>query len=146
MKRLTDTSPEAERVLRESYRRMPFERKWRQMAVIYRTARALHAAGVRQRNPSATAADIASDWRAVALGGLPYPEWKGAAVEEDKDNVAIVEEVIAVLGRLNIPYAVGGSWASSLLGKMRFTHDADLTVEPFLGRGAGVGWSVGGLC
>ena len=57
-------------------------------------------------------------------------------MEENEDNVAVVEEVIGVLGQLSIPYAVGGSWASSLLGKMRFTHDADLTVEPFPGKEA----------
>ncbi len=136
MKRLTDTSPEAEQVLRESYRRMPFERRWRQMGAIYRTARTLHAAGVRQRNPSATAEEIAADWRATALTGMPVPEWKGAIVDFNEDNVATVQEVIAALSRLNIPYAVGGSWASSMFGKMRFTHDADLTVEPFPGKEA----------
>src|SRR5205085_12229187 len=100
MKRLTDTSPEAEAVLRESIRRMPFERRWRQMGAIYRTARALHAAGVCQRNPSATPEEIAADWRAIALNGLPLPEWKGIPMEFNEDNVGTVQEVIAALSRL----------------------------------------------
>src|SRR5438874_378815 len=136
MKRLTDTSPEAEQVLRESYRRMPFERRWHQMGAIYRTARTLHAAGVRQRNPSATPEEIAADWRATALNGVPVPEWKGVPMEFNEDNVVTLQEVIAALSRLGIPYAIGGSWASSMLGKMRFTHDADLTAEPFPGKEA----------
>lgn len=55
-------------------------------------------------------------------------------MESDQKNVAIVQEVAAVLDRLEIPYAVGGSWASSLLGKPRLTHDVDMTVEPFPGK------------
>jgi hypothetical protein len=55
-------------------------------------------------------------------------------VETNQENVAVVHEVAAALDRLEIPYAVGGSWASSLLGKPRLTHDVDLTVEPFPGK------------
>jgi len=55
-------------------------------------------------------------------------------VESNQENVTIVHEVAAVLDRLEIPYAVGGSWASSLLGRPRLTHDVDLTVEPFPGK------------
>ncbi|HTU91380.1 MAG TPA: hypothetical protein VMF69_14965 [Gemmataceae bacterium] len=57
-------------------------------------------------------------------------------MEYDKENVAVIQEITAVLTRLNVPFAVGGSWASSLLGKPRFTADADITVEPFLGNEA----------
>jgi hypothetical protein len=65
---LNDTHPEAEQVLREAYRKMSFAAKWRQMGVLYRTARLLHAAGVRHRNPDATEEMIQEDWRFVALG------------------------------------------------------------------------------
>lgn len=68
MARLSDTSPEAEQVLREAYRKMPFARRWRQMGEIYATARALHAAGVRRRFPDATAEMIQEDWMLLTLG------------------------------------------------------------------------------
>ena len=55
-------------------------------------------------------------------------------MENNQENVAVVQEVAAVLDRLEVPYAVGGSWASSLLGRPRLTHDVDLTVEPFPGK------------
>jgi hypothetical protein len=55
-------------------------------------------------------------------------------VESNKENMEVIQEVTAVLCRLQIPYAVGGSWASSLLGKPRLTNDAAMTVEPFLGK------------
>lgn len=52
------------------------------------------------------------------------------------ENTEIVQEIVGVLSRSDIRYALGGSWASSLLGKMRFTHEADITVEPFPGQEA----------
>jgi hypothetical protein len=134
MSRLSDTTPEAEAVLRESYRRMPFARRWQQMGTLYRTARRLHAAGARDRNPAATAADVERAWRAAVLGEdlaglLGEPMMNG-----NEDHLPVLERVIGALARLGIPYALGGSWASSLHGKMRFTHDADLTAEPFPGK------------
>ncbi len=65
---LNDTHPEAEQVLREAYRKMPFAAKWRQMDVINHTARQLHAAGVRYRHPAATREMIEEDWRIINLG------------------------------------------------------------------------------
>jgi hypothetical protein len=134
VKRLSDTSPEAERVLVEAYRKMPFERKWRQMGAIYRTAKVLHAAGVRSRNPSATAEQIREEWAGATLDERLLAVIKGRPMEGNEENLPVVRAVISALVSLGIPYALGGSWASSLLGKMRFTHDADITVEPFPGK------------
>jgi hypothetical protein len=41
----------------------------------------------------------------------------------------IVSRVIAILDDLNIPYALGGSLASSLVGEPRATADADVAVR-----------------
>lgn len=57
-------------------------------------------------------------------------------MDQNKENVAVIHEITAVLTRLGVSYAVGGSWASSLLGKPRFTHDVDLMIEPFPGKEA----------
>lgn len=65
---LNDTHPEAEQVLREAYRKMSFDAKLRQMGALYHTARLLHAAGVRFRNPEATEEMIQEEWRIVSLG------------------------------------------------------------------------------
>jgi hypothetical protein len=65
---LNDTHPEAEQVLREAYRKMPFAAKVRQMDVLYRTARILHAAGVRSRNSAATEEMIQDERRIAMLG------------------------------------------------------------------------------
>jgi hypothetical protein len=55
-------------------------------------------------------------------------------VEASDDNLQAIEEVVQVFANLGIPYALGGSMASSLLGKPRFTEDADISVEPFPGQ------------
>ena len=68
MSEWSDTSPEAARVLADSCRNMTMLQKWRQMGSLYRTARALHAAGVRHRNPGATEAEIRESWMRQMLG------------------------------------------------------------------------------
>lgn len=50
------------------------------------------------------------------------------------DDLCEVAKVGALLNRLGIRYALGGSMASSLLSIPRFTQDADLMIEPFVGR------------
>lgn len=52
------------------------------------------------------------------------------------ENLRVVLEVTGAFANLGINYALIGSWASSLMGKPRFTQDADLTVEPFPGQEA----------
>jgi hypothetical protein len=50
------------------------------------------------------------------------------------ENLTVLYEVIGALDTLGIRYALGGSWASSLLGQPRFTQDADIFVDPFPGQ------------
>jgi len=50
---------------------------------------------------------------------------------DQRQDVEVVAALAAILDELGIEYAVGGSMASSVYGKARFTQDADITVEPF---------------
>src|SRR5262249_31639853 len=134
LRKLSDTTPEAEQVLRDVLRQMPFERKWRQMGILYHTGKMLHAAGMRSRAPGATPEQVQADWAAQAgLAGAPAPRGDPLVFGSEDAN-RVVEHVVGVLGQLNIPHALSGSWASSIHGKMRFTHDADLCVQPFPGK------------
>lgn len=133
---LSDTSPEAERVWREAYRRMSAGRKWLLLGQMYQDGRALHAAGVRLRNPSATPWDIHEHWLTVALGLPPGRITRTPAEEQPMQNLSELREVLAALTRLEIPYALGGSMASSVHGIARYTRDADVTAEPFPGKEA----------
>jgi hypothetical protein len=128
---LGDTSAEADRVLSEVYRRMPLEKKWRQLGEAFETARLLHAAGCRLRDPEASAADIHSSWLRVQYDsttpvvGLPT---------ETMSNLPVLRHVLAVFDQLGIAYALGGSMASSIHGVPRFTRAADVNVLAFPGK------------
>lgn len=46
-------------------------------------------------------------------------------------EIQVLERLAEVLDSLGIPYAIGGSIASSVYGTVRFTRDADIAVLPF---------------
>ena len=50
---------------------------------------------------------------------------------EKRENEEVIERLADVLDSLGIRYAIGGSVASALYGTVRFTRDADISVEPF---------------
>jgi hypothetical protein len=134
MKVLSDTSPECEQVLIDVYRRMSVGQKWIMLGELFREAKILHAAGVRFRNPRATPEEIHSKWLELHFGlQLPHMP-RSATLNSATENFKVLREVVAILSSLEIPYALGGSMASSVFGVDRYTRDADLTVEPFAGK------------
>jgi hypothetical protein len=134
MSKPADTSPEAERVLTDVYRRMSVGKKWLLLGEDYRCARVLHAAGVRQRDPAATPSDIQKAWLTANLGYTPTPAVGIPAMDQSLENLQVLREVVARFDKLAIPYALGGAMASSLYGVNRYTRGADLAAEPFPGQ------------
>ena len=134
MKPLTDTSPEAQRVLERIYRDMPISRKWQLLNDLCCFGRQLHAAGVRQRKPDATPAEVVEDWIARHVGRVPFRIAAEDVVNQPTEMQKVVREVVTAFDRLGINYALGGSLASSIHGVNRNTADADITVEPFPGQ------------
>jgi hypothetical protein len=133
MTRLSDTSPDVQRRMVEAYRRMSPDRKWRNLGEDWVTARLLHAAGFRHRNPGATATDVRADWLRQTLGSpsaVPLPDTDMTPLP----FAPVLRTVIGVFDRLGVGYALGGSIASSIHGIGRMTRDADVSVEPFAGR------------
>jgi hypothetical protein len=65
---MTDTSPEAERVLIELYRQMPIEKKLRLVFSAYQAGRQLAMAGLRYRHPDASDREIWRLWARQHLG------------------------------------------------------------------------------
>lgn len=49
----------------------------------------------------------------------------------EQREIAVLERLAGVLDALGIPYAIGGSIASSMYGTVRFTRDADIALYPF---------------
>lgn len=135
MTRLSDTSPEAEQVLANVHRRLSAGEKWLLLSKLWQTGRALHAAGARLRNPTITPAEIQAVWMKLVLGFTPpEPPREGLDMTQEFPDLKTLREVVAVFDRLGIPYALGGSMASSIHGVHRATHDADVTAEPFAGK------------
>jgi hypothetical protein len=48
---------------------------------------------------------------------------------EKRENEEVIEQLTDVLDTLGIRYTIGGSVASALYGTVRFTRDADITVQ-----------------
>jgi hypothetical protein len=134
MPKLSDTAPDAERVLVSVYRRLSLGQKWLQLADAYRTARVLHAAGLLERRAGVGPRDILADWLAVQLGFPRVPVSKSPVEVSQMQSTEDLRAVVRVFNRFGIPYALGGSMASSLYGISRYTRDADITVEPFPGQ------------
>lgn len=49
----------------------------------------------------------------------------------ESEEYLVLKQLTDALDDLKISYAIGGSIASSVYGKVRFTQDADITVAPF---------------
>jgi len=132
---LSDTAPEIERMMADLDRRMPPWRKIQRVREAWCVARQLHAAGHRMRNPGATDIEVNRAWAIMTLGTGPWIDRMGLEHMTPRDeNIRSIKDVIRVLDDLNIRYAIGGSWASSLHGRPRHTDDADIAVEPFSGK------------
>jgi hypothetical protein len=134
MGRLSDTSPEAQRVWTSAFRAMTPARKLRLLEQQLRLARTLHEMGFRARHPGSSRQVIREAWNAIILGPDVWHQIKGALpMDQEVEPRAVLLEVIGAFQKLGIRYAIGGSWASSLYGEPRTTRDADVSVEPFLG-------------
>jgi hypothetical protein len=129
---LTDTTPDREQLLADIYRRMSPARKARIVQDAWTKARHLHAAGYRMRRAHASDHDIFVNWLQVVLG--LDTRLTGAPMEEQADLWSLVFNLVHIFDRLQIRYALGGSMASSIYGKPRFTQDADISAEAFPGK------------
>ena len=135
MRRLSDTSAEAQQILTIAYRKMPPSRKIQWVCREFRLARSLHHAGQYRLHPDRSEAEIRHSWITSMLGNLLTESIKGGgSLNEDMDNLAVLQEVLAAFHALGIAYAIGGSWASSYYGEPRMTRDADVSVDPFSGK------------
>jgi hypothetical protein len=141
---LSDTSPEAERVLAAAYRAMSPARKWALMSDNFRTARLLHDTGVRLRDPQVSPATLHRSWLAAMLGDGPWlADEGGPSLDQPLETMTVLRNVISTLDRLEIAYALSGSFASSTHGANRQTRNADLSVDPFPGKEAALAGSFG---
>jgi hypothetical protein len=134
MNLLTDTSPESEKIWIDVHRKMSVGRKWLILGQLFQDAKTLHAAGVRFHHPTATSEEIHSHWLELHFGTSFSRKHGRSMVSNASENLQVIREVVAIFTSLEIPFALGGSIASSVFGIDRYTRDADITVEPFPGK------------
>src|SRR5438477_5022852 len=96
MNSLTDTSPDCEQVLMDVYRRTPVGQKWLRLGKAFQEAKALHAAGVRFRNPKATRQEVHSNWLELHFGSRMLAINWGLPVNPAVENLRVFREVVAV--------------------------------------------------
>ena len=75
----SDTSPEAQRVQYEIYRRMPLGRRLELVFDMCDTGRLLAMAGLRMRNPHATEEQLTQLWARQHLGPELFEQTYGAS-------------------------------------------------------------------
>jgi hypothetical protein len=73
-----DTSPEAQRVLTQIYRRMTMEKRLRLVFDAYETGRALAMTGLRRRYPQASSKELWRLWARQHLGEELFSKVYGA--------------------------------------------------------------------
>ena len=79
---ISDTSPEARRVVCEIYRKMTPARKFELIAQAYEFGKSLAMAGIRLRYPGATDAEVREMWARQHLGDELYEKAYGGKEDE----------------------------------------------------------------
>lgn len=130
-----DTSAEIEKMQMELLRQAGTERRARLMRSLSATTRRLSRQGLRQLHPAL----LAQELNLLFISNLYGSELANAArtrlleatenPQMNEDIIAAIAPVVAAFEKLNIPYLIGGSVASSALGLPRSTLDADLVAE-----------------
>lgn len=129
-----DTGPEAERFQLAWAREAPAWRKLQMLAQLNQMALTLAWSGLRERHPTASQTELRRMVAELPLGRelVAHIDSKIRAMSEsmsEAEPIAVTLAVIAVLDALNVPYLIGGSFASSVYGMVRATMDADLLAD-----------------
>jgi len=129
-----DTSREAEQIQVHVWRSMSPGEKAGQIAGAWRAARLLALAGLRERHPDASPAELVARLADMTLGCslarrvYAHVDMSTARSSGD-DLIQITLIVIGALEQCGIPYTVGGSLASSFAGEPRSSIDADIVID-----------------
>ncbi len=126
-----DTSLEAEEFQFNLWRSCPFFKKVEILTNWTKGTWELCVAGIKHQYPNANPAKIRREFIRRALGtdiSLPSNEYEQKPLMLT-DPITLALEVANILNALDIPYLVGGSVASGILGEVRSTQDIDLVAD-----------------
>ncbi|MBV9385334.1 MAG: hypothetical protein JOZ78_02785 [Chroococcidiopsidaceae cyanobacterium CP_BM_ER_R8_30] len=126
-----DTTPEIDRFLMLAFRQMPI---WKKVHLTNEATKGLQQwalIGIRNQYPDANPAEVrfhlAVRWLGKEIAQQLYRDGEGKIVEAESISLAL--RMAEILDALGIPYLIGGSVASSILGEPRATLDVDIVAD-----------------
>jgi hypothetical protein len=127
-----DTSIDADVLVFQLLRQLTPQQKLQRTCAFNQAVRRLAISGIESQYPNATGAKVKQEFIKRCLGNewievLSYSRSWGELVIADP--IELAQKIADILLPLNIPYVIGGSVASSLLGENRATQDLDLVID-----------------
>jgi len=135
---LTDTPDDIAQLQAAMYLALPEERKLAIIDSMVRGGRELADLGLKLQNPSATKRECLEHWIRLTVPEPLVSQALETSVDSPESATGEVRALARKLSPLRIEVVIGGSVASSLYSKPRYTHDANVSVESFVGREAEV--------
>jgi len=127
-----DTSIEADVLMFQLMRQLTPQQKVQRTCAFNQAVRRLAILGIENQYPNATEAKVRQEFIKRCLGAewievlSDSKDWGELVIA---DPIELAQKIASILLPLNIPYVVGGSVASSLLGENRSTQDLDLVID-----------------
>ncbi|MEG4167817.1 MULTISPECIES: hypothetical protein [unclassified Microcoleus] len=127
-----DTSIEADVLMFQLLRQLTPQQKVQRTCAFNQAVRRLAIFGIKNQYPNATEAKVRQEFIKRCLGAewievlSDSKDWGELVIA---DPIELAQKIASILLPLNIPYVVGGSVASSLLGENRSTQDLDLVID-----------------
>jgi len=127
-----DTSIEADVLMFQLLRQLTPQQKVQRTCAFNQAVRRLAILGIESQYPNATKAKVRQEFIKRCLGAewievlSDSKDWGELVIA---DPIELARKIADILLPLNIPYVVGGSVASSLLGENRSTQDLDLVID-----------------
>lgn len=127
-----DTSIDADVLVFQLLRQLTPQQKIQRTCAFNQSVRRLAISGIKSQYPNATEAKIRQEFIKRCVGA-EWIEVVSASKYWEKfvtaDPIELAQKIASILLPLNIPYVIGGSVASSLLGENRATQDLDLVID-----------------
>ncbi|MEG4058898.1 hypothetical protein [Microcoleus sp. Pol7_B2] len=127
-----DTSIEADVLMFQLLRQLTPQQKVQRTCAFNQAVRRLAICGIKNQYPNATEAKVRQEFIKRCLGAewievlSDSKDWGELVIA---DPIELAQKIASILLPLKIPYVVGDSVASSLLGENRSTQDLDLVID-----------------
>lgn len=127
-----DTDIDAELIQFKLWREMSSTQKLNLVKRVYKKASNLILLGINHQYSHLSKTDLRSLYVKKRWGKFADKIGKVINFQDDlmlEDPLWLIQQLSVIFERLNIPYYVSGSVASSLQGEVRFTQDLDLAID-----------------